>query len=173
MGRSDVAFCALFMLSAASASAADFPARKAGLWEITIAGAHSMKVQQCADPASDEAMMQDGIGFLGGCARHDVQDSGGTITVITACKSAGKTMISRMVITGSLDSKYTMTVTSQGQGMTVGGSPLTMHAEWLGPCGRDEKPGDVIFPDGTKINILRPSKGTVRSGVGARRTDRD
>jgi Protein of unknown function (DUF3617) len=138
----------------ASALAAELPARKAGLWEITIAGPHSMKVRQCSDAPSDQAMAQAGIGLPGDCAKRDVQESGNTITIDSVCRSAGKTTTSHIVITGSLDSKYSMTVTSHAPGMSVRG-PMALYAEWLGPCRADQKPGDVIMPDGTTVNLLK------------------
>jgi hypothetical protein len=154
VGRISIAFGVFVLFTTASASAADFPARKAGLWEITIAGPHSIKVRQCADAASDQAMAQAGIGLPGDCPKHDVQESGSAITIDSVCKSAGKTTTSHIVITGSLDSKYTMTMTSQAPGTSVRG-PMTLYAEWLGPCRADQKPGDVIMPDGTKVNVLQ------------------
>lgn len=157
MGRISIAFGVLLVFSAASAAAADFPVRKAGLWEITIAGGRSIKIRQCSDAASDEAMAQAGIGFPGDCAKHDVHESGGTITIDSVCKSAGKTAASHIVITGSLESQYTMTMTSQAPGKSVGQS-MTLYAKWLGPCGVNQKPGDVIMPNGTKINLLSASK---------------
>jgi hypothetical protein len=32
---------------------------------------------------------------------------------------------------------------------------MTLYAEWLGPCGADQRPGDVIMPNGTKVNVLQ------------------
>jgi hypothetical protein len=144
-----VAFSVAVLFFSASAAAADFPARKPGLWAITIAGAHSIAVRQCSDAASDEAVLQAGIGNSGNCAKPDVEQSGNTISITSACKSGGKTTTSHMVITGSLESKYTMTMTSQGSA-----KPTTLYAEWLGPCEANQKPGDVIMPDGVKINLL-------------------
>lgn len=152
MGR--MAFSVLVILSTATAFAAEFPARKAGLWEITIAGPHSIKLRQCSDAASDQAMAQAGIGPAGECPKRDVQKSGSAIIIDSLCKSPGKTTASHIVITGSLESKYTMTMTSQAPGVSVGTS-LTMYAEWLGPCQADQRPGDVIMSDGRKVNLLR------------------
>ena len=149
VSRTRSAFGVFLILSTASASAAEFPIRKAGLWEIAIAGAHSIKVRQCSDAVSDEAIFQAGIGISGDCDKRDVRESGSTIAIDSACRSAGKTTTTHIVITGSLDSKYTMTITSQAQK-----KPMTLQAEWLGPCGADQKPGDVIMPDGMKINLL-------------------
>lgn len=84
MGRIGIAFSVFVIFSTASASAAELPARKAGLWEITIAGPHSIKVRQCADATSDQAMAQAGIGLPADCAKRDVQASGSTITMRAA-----------------------------------------------------------------------------------------
>ncbi|HTV35337.1 MAG TPA: DUF3617 family protein [Xanthobacteraceae bacterium] len=158
MGRIGVAFIAFLLLSFASASAAEFPTRKAGLWEITIVGDHPIKVRQCSDAASDEAMEQAGIGFPGECAKRDVEKSGNTITVVSVCTSARKTTVSHMVITGSLDSTYTMTMSTQESGRSAGPS-MTLSGKWLGPCAADQKPGDVMLPNGAKFNILKLPKG--------------
>jgi hypothetical protein len=99
-------------------------------------------------------MAQVGIGLSHDCEKRDVQASDSGITIDSVCKSAGKTRNSHIVITGSLESKYTMTVTSQAPGISVG-APMTLHGEWLGPCSANQRPGDVIMPDGTKINVLR------------------
>ncbi|MGH6674437.1 MAG: DUF3617 domain-containing protein [Xanthobacteraceae bacterium] len=143
----------LVLFSSAAASAGDFPARKPGLWRITISGAHSIAVRQCSDAASDEAVFQAGIGVSGSCAKPDVQQSGNTITIVSVCRSGRKTTTSRIVITGNLESKYTMTMTRQAPA-----KPMTLYAEWLGPCGTNQKPGDVIMPDGMKINLLTSQK---------------
>ena len=49
----------LFLVAAFAmqAAAADMPSRKAGLWEVTTPVAnHPMKMQQCIDAATDQAM---------------------------------------------------------------------------------------------------------------------
>jgi hypothetical protein len=100
-------------------------------------------------------MAQAGIGLPGNCPKPDVQQSGGTITIDSVCRSsAGKATTSHIVITGSLESKYTMTISSQVPGKTVK-PPMKLYGEWLGPCRADQKPGEVIMPDGTKINLLQ------------------
>jgi hypothetical protein len=149
VNRIGMAFSIFVVFSAASASAADFPARKPGLWKVTITGADSFAVRQCSDAASDQTIFQAGIGASGNCTTRDVQESGNTITIDSVCRAAGKPMASHIVITGSLESKYTMTMSGQASGKS-----MTLHAEWLGPCGANQKPGDVIMPNGTKINLL-------------------
>jgi Protein of unknown function (DUF3617) len=98
---------------------ADFPARKAGLWEVTIMGANPLEVRQCSDPASDEAIAQASFGLSDNCVKREVQKAGGTITITSVCKSASNTAISRIVITGSLESKYTMIVANHAPGNSI------------------------------------------------------
>jgi hypothetical protein len=150
-----------FIIATASASASELPARKAGLWEIAIAGSQSTNVRQCSDASSDQAM-QVALGLAGDCSKRDVEKSGSTITVDSVCMVAGKTMTSHLVITGTLDSQYTMTVTSEAPGKN--GPSMTLNAKWLGPCEADQKPGDVIMPNGTKINLLQKPNGIRRPG---------
>jgi hypothetical protein len=30
---------------------------------------------------------------------------------------------------------------------------VIIDAKWLGPCAADQKPGDMVFGNGTKVNI--------------------
>jgi len=162
VGRIATAFSVAFILSATSASAAELPARKAGLWEITIAGDHAIKVRQCSDAASDQVMEQAVTGLPGECAKRDVEKSGSTITVVSVCTSGHKSTTSHMVISGNLDSDYTMTMTSEAAGQ-ADAPPMTMSAKWLGPCEKDQRPGDVIMPNGAKINIVNQQKSVDRA----------
>jgi Protein of unknown function (DUF3617) len=160
--------CAIFTLLVSAlaipASAAEMPARKAGLWEIQMGGAaNGMAIRQCIDAATDQ-MMQSGTGQGGPpnveqqCSKRDVQKSGDSVTIDSVCTRAGKTVTSHAVVTGSFDSAYTMTVTTQSPNMPGGGMTITMAAKWLGPCAADQKPGDMIMPNGMKINILDVQK---------------
>jgi hypothetical protein len=68
-------------------------------------------------------------------------------------------------ITGSFDSAYTMTVTSQGDALPGGNMSMTMAAKWLGPCTADQKPGDMIIGNGLKMNMLEMQKRGPLPGV--------
>jgi Protein of unknown function (DUF3617) len=162
---------ALFVLviAAVPAFAAELPNRKAGLWEITTdAGSQAIKIQQCVDAATDHAMQaRGGAAPQGDCSKRDVQKSGNTTTIDSVCTFAGKTRTSHVVITGSFDSGYTMTVTGQTEGQPAGRT-VTLSAKWLGPCAADQRPGDMIMPNGTKLNITTMpgmQKGTMPPGA--------
>lgn len=155
-----------FLVFATSASAAELPARKAGLWEITSsASGRSMKMQQCIDASTDQAMQgHGGAAAASDCSKRDVQKSGSTMTVDSVCTVAGKAVTSHIVVNGSFDSEYTMNITSQGAARG-GQSGVTLTARWLGPCAADQKPGDMIMPNGTKMNILNMPKGRGQPGT--------
>lgn len=159
---------ALFLLAicAVPALAEDLPNRKAGLWEIsTGVGDRSVKMQQCIDAATDHAMQtRSGTVPHGDCSKHEVQKSGTTTTIDAVCTVAGKTRTSHIVMSGSFDSEYTLTVTSQVEGQPAG-PPATVTAKWLGPCAADQKPGDMIMPNGMKMNIQSMQKGMVPPGA--------
>ena len=88
------------------------------------------------------------------CSKRDVQKSGDTMSIGAICTTAGKTVTSHAVVTGSFDSAYTMTVTTQSDGIPSGSRTMTVTAKWLGPCAADQKPDDMIMPNGMKVNIL-------------------
>lgn len=93
------------------------------------------------------------------CARRDVQNSGDTITLDSVCKFGTFVVATHTVITGSFDNAYTARINSKREGdlpMPAGAqSDRTILAtgKWLGPCKADQKPGDIITPDGIKTNV--------------------
>jgi Protein of unknown function (DUF3617) len=147
------------MIGLMPAVSAELPSRKPGLWEMKMEfdgrSTPSQTMQQCIDASTDQ-MMQSNLGPSGQntCSKRDVQRSAGTITIDSVCTVSGKTTTSHAVITGSFDSAYTMTVTSDSASMTK----MTMAAKWLGPCTADQKPGDIMMGNGMKINILDMQK---------------
>jgi septal ring-binding cell division protein DamX len=166
MGRFGAAL-ALVVIGVVSAFAAEITTRKAGLWEMktTTSEGNSVSMQQCTDAQTDQAM-QAGVGSASqrDCSKRDVQKSGATTTIDSVCTTAGKPRTFHAVITGSFDSGYTMTITTQGEGQPAART-TTIAAKWLGPCAADQKPGDVIMPNGMKMNIQNMQKGMGQPGA--------
>ncbi len=160
----------LILAGALPAMAAELPTRKAGLWEVKMSfenrNGTGQSIQQCIDPATDQAM-QSSTGPLAqaACSRRDIQKSGNTLTIDSTCTVGGKTATSHAVIAGSLESAYTMTVTSESDALPGGKMTMTMAAKWLGPCAADQKPGDMIMGNGVKMNILEMQKRGLSQGV--------
>jgi hypothetical protein len=160
----------LIVAGALPAVAAELPTRKAGLWEVKMSfenrNGAGPAIAQCIDAATDQ-MMQSGAGPLAqaACSRRDIQKSGNTVTIDSACAVGGKAATSHAVITGSFDSAYTMTVTSESDALPGGKMTMTIAAKWLGPCTADQKPGDMIMGNGLKMNILEMQKRGLSQGV--------
>ena len=157
----------LVLIGALPLLADELPTRKAGLWqlEMNIGGRIAQTMQQCIDAATDQ-MMQAGAGPVprADCSKRDVQKSGTTITIDTACTVNGKPSTTHSVITGSFDSAYTMTSTSQSDTAPGGKMTITIAAKWLSACAADQKPGDMIMSNGMKTNILNMQKGGLSPG---------
>ncbi len=153
----------LVLLCAAPAGAAQELSRKPGLWEVKTSidntNAPARVVQQCIDPTTD-VMLQSIAGPFNPatCERGDVQHTADATTIDFKCTVAGKPATAHSVITGSLDSAYTMTVTAQSESIPKGKMVMTMDGKWLGPCAADQKAGDVILSNGMKVNILEIQK---------------
>jgi hypothetical protein len=172
MTRSGAGFV-LVLIGAIPALGAELPSRKPGLWEIKIGienrNAQGPTMRQCIDAATDQAM-QSNAGPIAQqtCAKRDVQRTPNGITIDSTCMIAGKTATSHAVVVGSFDSSYTMTVTSQGEGLPGGGTTMTVSAQWLGPCAADQKPGDMIMSNGMKMNIIEMQRrGSAPGAPGA------
>jgi len=146
----------LALICAAPAVASDLPARKAGLWQLstTTSDGHTVTMKQCVDPQTDQ-IMQSRFGGVTerNCSKHDVQKSGDTITIDSVCTIAGRTTQSHAVISGSFESHYMMTITTQIRGLPAPQTVKTV-VNWLGPCAAGQRPGDVIMPNGMTMNIL-------------------
>jgi hypothetical protein len=160
----------LVLICATPALAAELPSRKAGLWEVKMSienrNAPAQVIEQCIDATTDQ-MMQSSAGPFSPaiCPKRDVQRSENSITIDSTCMIGGKAATAHAAVTGSFDSAYTMTVTSQNEDLPGGKMTMTLEAKWLGPCKADQKPGDAIFSNGTKINILEMQKRPPSSGV--------
>ena len=145
----------LAAVSAAPASATDLPARKPGLWEVrtSIEGSpHALTVQQCIDASTDQMLQSNAGPFsAAACPDREVKKSDASMTIDSRCTFDGKPASAHALVTGSLDSAYTMTVTSEGGGLPA--VKMTIESKWLGTCPADQKPGDVTMAGGVKINV--------------------
>jgi hypothetical protein len=167
MGRFE-ATAILVLAGVLPALGAELPARKAGLWELKMSvenrNGASPSIQQCIE-ASTDRQMQSVAGPLAeaACSKRDIQKSASGFTIDSTCTFSGKRRTVHSVITGSFESAYTTTVTSEGDGLP--GVPMTIAATWLGPCTADQKPGDMILGNGLKMNILDMQKRGLSQGV--------
>jgi hypothetical protein len=152
------------------ALAVELPSRKPGQWQVKTSvgssNAPALVIQQCIDATTDQ-MMQSSAGPFApaACPERDVQRSENSITIDSTCAVGGRAATAHSVITGSFDSAYTMTVTSQIADIPDGKMIMTMDAKWLGPCAADQTPGDVIMSNGMKINVPEMEKRSISPDV--------
>lgn len=172
----------LLILAFGLAQAQDVPKRKSGLWEIKTTTLRSegkpRAMQMCIDEKTDNAVRQ-----LAGmrnekCKTEKPRRDGDKLIVDGVCElSPKKTATTHAVITGNFDSAYKIESTSTYQpavrGKTEGSAML--EARWLGPCEKDQRPGDVILASGKKFNVNDESSDEApgKSKARARHKDAD
>lgn len=164
---SAVIACIAAGVAASPAFALDFPSRKPGLWEIQTqtgeatgksaghGGTHT--VQQCIDAATDKALRDMGQGMGKDlCSKQELRTDGGKLIVDSVCKIGNTVASTHAVISGDFNSAYRMESKSTYNPPLMGRAEGTsaMEARWIGPCKADQKPGDMVMPNGMKMNVL-------------------
>ena len=168
--------CVSSGLCVASATAQDFPTRRAGLWEVTInhdSGGAPQTMQQCTDAETDKLMNAFGGDFSADlCSKQDVRKVGATIVVNATCQIGPMKSTSESVISGDFNSNYSVKVTSKVEGLPaaakgIAGGTTTIQARWVSACKPDQKPGDIVMPGGKTMNIreLRKMMGGAKGGA--------
>jgi hypothetical protein len=166
--RLGIAAATCLLFTAGAARALDYPPRKPGLWELSIQSedgaskAAAMQTQQCIDAATDKAMRE--MGSSSGqqaCSKQDMRTEGGRIVVDSVCKIGNTTATTHSVITGDFSAAYRMESRSSYSPPMMGRKEGTaiVEAKWVGPCKAGQKPGDMMMPNGMKMNLLEMPGG--------------
>jgi len=143
-----------------TAHALDLPKRKSGLWEMTMIGNQTngqpQTVTTCVDMKTDTGLASSFGGKIPkNCGQPKMKKSAGAITVTSVCKFTDSTVTTKAILSGDFSNAYkidrTSTYSPPNKGMRE--SKQTIDAKWLGACKADQRPGDMIMPDGSKINI--------------------
>ncbi|HEX8012570.1 MAG TPA: DUF3617 family protein [Casimicrobiaceae bacterium] len=160
MQRTFLLFLVLTFVAGAAQAEEKFQ-RKSGLWEVkrtsTRTAGAARVYQMCIDRASDNALRQLEGGMRSeSCETSKVAREGDKVVVDAVCKVAKTTTATtRAVISGKFDSAYKVESKStfdpplrgKAEGSTV------IEAKWTGACKPDQRPGDVIMPNGVKFNV--------------------
>jgi hypothetical protein len=145
----------------AKAAGDQLPVRKAGLWEIKMVRTGSpvpaITMQHCTDAAVDREM--NGMGSPMAqqtCSKQDIRKTASGYASDSVCTVAGRTITSHSDVVGDFNSAYTVTTVSHSEGGPAGARDTTskIEAKWTGACKPDQKPGDVMMPDGRKVNLI-------------------
>jgi hypothetical protein len=157
---SAIALLVAMMALVADGFTLDLPKRKTGLWDIKISRVGGNRpvqtVQMCIDQKTDNMAQQMGESVAReACSKQQIRREGNKIVGESVCKIGETTATSRTLFTGEFDrayhgeirTKYSPPLMGKDENVTL------IDAKWTGPCKDDQKPGDMIMPNGMKINI--------------------
>lgn len=166
------------ILTATFAQAQEVPRRKSGLWELkrtsSLSQGEASVFQMCVDQASDDPLRQLAENMKHAtCKSSNVRRSGDKVTVDAVCRIGRNqpiTATTHAVLTGSFDSAYTIesksTFDPPWQGNAQGSALL--EAKWTGPCKADQRAGDLVLPNGMKVNLNKASRAGGKKSDAAR-----
>ena len=150
---------ALSILVATVAHALDLPKRKSGLWEMTMIGDQTngqpQTVTTCVEQKTDTGLSSSfGDKIPKNCKQPSLKKSAGTYVITSSCKFTDSDVKTVAILSGDTNSAYkidrTSTYTPPNKGRKESKQSIT--AKWLSACKADQRPGDMIMPDGSKIN---------------------
>ncbi len=89
------------------------------------------------------------------CSKQQIRREGNKIVGDSVCKIGETTATSHTVFSGEFDRAYHGEIRTKYSPPLMGKSEnvTLIDAKWTGPCQADQKPGDMIMPNGMKINI--------------------
>jgi len=158
-------FIPVILTAAASlalmAQAADqLPKRKPGLWEMTMSpglpNAPTATTKMCIDAATDAALYNFGMGqSKQNCSKSDIKADGKTVTADATCVFNGMHTTTHALTKFTGDITYHSDIKMHYDPPLLGRSDavITQDGKWTGACPADMKPGDMIGPDGRKMNV--------------------
>ena len=156
-GRQAVVGALLVIATTASAATVELPKRKPGLWEIVTSqtgGPPGPKAMLCIDAKTDDLAQQLAAGAVS-CSQQEVRRDGDRFIAQSTCRIGESTATTHMVFSGQFDSAYEVDIEAKYAppllGMTEGRS--TVRGRWLGPCRPGQRPGDIMLPNGTVLNL--------------------
>lgn len=125
------------------------PKPRVGLWTMSMntTGGPGVKMnaQMCIGPDTAADMAWHGPRSPGKNCTQQMHPSMGGLTFDSTCRMGKGTMTSHGVVSGDLNSAYTVDMTTHMDPPQAGMSDMKMstQAKWLGPCPAGMKPGQV------------------------------
>lgn len=151
-------------LAATVALADGLPQLKPGLWQISTATSHSRRPRVsklCLDRSTFGLVMSIGTAMQHpSCSRTERHSSGATMVTDSVCRIGGSESTTHTVVTYHGDSGYDTDIQAHYNPPLFGRSESTSHqsARWIGDCPAGMKPGDMLTPEGIKMNLAQLAK---------------
>ncbi len=159
---SSLLMCTFLLGAAVPAFSDDYPSRKAGLWEMKIMHKggpnQAPPTLQCIDQGTDLALQKMGEGMSGGaCSSHSMKKEGANYVGDSVCTIMGSKITSHSIISGDFSNTYKAEVTAKYDPPLMGKSEAvtSVDAKYVGDCKPGQEPGDMILPNGTKMNVFK------------------
>lgn len=153
------------------------PARKPGLWEVTVrsdeltlrrqgqAQSRPQTVQMCTSAEAEAVMLFAIVPGQKNCSelsvhRHSAKDGRGW-DIRTACLVHDNPTAADMQLTGDLTREY-----RGAYSVTYARTPIhntgrmVFEGRWLGACKPGQRPGDMVLPNGVTVNVVDDVKRT-------------
>ena len=156
----------LMLLIPVALIAGEAPSIKPGLWQIetVVAGQPAVTLKQCIDAKMSGGIGRDGVdvsAMTGGkCKQNEFKKQGDRYISETDCNTNGMRMITKTVLSGDFKTRYMGETSTRFEPPIMGMSEqkMKMTARWISPCPGGMKAGDLMMPDGSKMNI-NPMRG--------------
>jgi len=138
----------------------DLPKHKPGLWEIVGTSEHAngrpQTVKMCTDDKTQQMFAH--IGEQMGknkCSKRAARSQGNQVITDTVCNIAQSQVTSHTIMTFESPTSFTIEIHSRFEPALFGQteSNSTHIGKWLGACPADLKPGEMLSPNGVKINL--------------------
>jgi Protein of unknown function (DUF3617) len=155
-------FAGLCLCVGAAATLADeLPHLKPGLWQISAVTNHSRRPRiskLCVDRSTLGLMVNVGATMPHPeCSRNERHSAGTTMISDSVCRIGSSEQTTHSVVTYHGDSAYDVDIKAHYDPPFFGRSDSISHqsARWIGACPADMKPGEVLTPEGIKMNLAK------------------
>jgi hypothetical protein len=137
------------------AQAQDVPHQRVGMWrtDMVMAGQPQMSIKSCVDEASAarNSVFSSSVRRAHNCKQLQLSHNpDGSWTSVSSCDfGPGVARTTRADVSGDFNSRLTMTMRSP----PTAPPSMTMTMTWIGACEAGMRGGDVVMPNGAKMNM--------------------
>jgi Protein of unknown function (DUF3617) len=153
---------AVLVSSLACVQAADVQKRNAGLWQIVASSDASkqapMTFKLCTDDNMEKTLAQLQNRFASNvkdnCSKLETHTKGAQVITDSVCTAGPSQLTTHMVATLN-NASFKIDVHTHRDPSPQGNPDFSTNLEgtWVGVCTADMKPGDMMLPNGFKVNL--------------------
>jgi hypothetical protein len=155
------ALLAAALAASPALAATEFPTLKSGQWEMTTtssaAPANTRKTMVCLDASTQKQMLDMSQGMQKEmCTKMTMRRDGAKYITDAECRLGESVVRSHGVMTMLSDTAYRTEASATFDppiNNDLKESKTTVEGKFLGPCRDGMQPGDMLMPNGQKINL--------------------